>query len=77
MTGCLYAVASALYVPIDPELISDFVIASKIYFQGLHQRFVPRDRYSEIAHEEPAKEFEMRVRIVIRSIHGWSARPAC
>ena len=44
VTGCLYAVRRSLYEPINPELISDFVIASKVYSEGLHQRFLPRNR---------------------------------
>jgi glycosyltransferase involved in cell wall biosynthesis len=70
VTGCLYAVRRALYEPINPDLISDFVIASKVYSKG----YISIPSYGivtrEIAHEDVFKEFEMRVRIVIRSIHG-------
>jgi len=34
-TGCLYAVRRSAYVPIDPALISDFVIAMRMREQGL------------------------------------------
>ncbi len=72
VTGCLYAVRRSLYEPIDPDLISDFIIASKIYSKGcisisISSRGIDTQ---EIAHEDVSREFEMRVRIVIRSIHG-------
>ncbi|MGO8899578.1 MAG: glycosyltransferase family 2 protein [Isosphaeraceae bacterium] len=70
VTGCLYAVRRTLYEPLDPDLISDFVIAGKVYSKG----YISIPSYGvvtrEIAHEDVSKEFEMRVRIVIRSIHG-------
>jgi cellulose synthase/poly-beta-1,6-N-acetylglucosamine synthase-like glycosyltransferase len=70
VTGCLYAVRRALYEPLDPDLISDFVIASKVYAKG----YISIPSYGvitqEITHEDILKEFEMRVRVVIRSIHG-------
>lgn len=70
VTGCLYAVRRALYEPLNPDLISDFVIASKVYSKG----YISIPSYGivtrEIAHEDVSKEFEMRVRVVIRSIHG-------
>ncbi|MFI5459061.1 MAG: glycosyltransferase family 2 protein [Isosphaerales bacterium] len=70
VTGCLYAVRRSLYEPIDPELISDFIIASKIYSKGYISISSRGIDTQEIAHEDASKEFEMRVRIVIRSIHG-------
>jgi cellulose synthase/poly-beta-1,6-N-acetylglucosamine synthase-like glycosyltransferase len=70
VTGCLYAIRRKLYEPINPDLISDFIIASKVYSKGYigisSNGIVTR----EVAHEVVSKEFEMRVRIVIRSIHG-------
>jgi cellulose synthase/poly-beta-1,6-N-acetylglucosamine synthase-like glycosyltransferase len=70
VTGCLYAVRRSIYDPIDPDLISDFIIASKVYAKGYvtvsNERIVTR----ETALENPGKEFDMRVRIVIRSING-------
>ena len=70
VTGCLYAVRRSLYEPIDPDLISDFIIASKIYSKGYISVSSHGIDTQEIAHEDVSKEFEMRVRIVIRSIHG-------
>ena len=59
-----------MYEPINPELISDFIIASKIYSKGYISISSRGIDTQEIAHEDASKEFEMRVRIVIRSIHG-------
>jgi cellulose synthase/poly-beta-1,6-N-acetylglucosamine synthase-like glycosyltransferase len=70
VTGCLYAVRRSLYEPIDPDLISDFIIASKIYSKGYISVSCHGIDTQEIAHEDVSKEFEMRVRIVIRSING-------
>ncbi len=70
VTGCLYAVRRKLYDPIPPDLISDFVIAGRVFSKG-HISVSCRGVVTrEIAHEDASKEFEMRVRIVIRSIHG-------
>jgi cellulose synthase/poly-beta-1,6-N-acetylglucosamine synthase-like glycosyltransferase len=70
VTGCLYAVRRSVYEPIDPDLISDFIIASKVFAKGYvtasNEAIVTR----ETALETPAREFEMRVRIVVRSING-------
>jgi cellulose synthase/poly-beta-1,6-N-acetylglucosamine synthase-like glycosyltransferase len=70
VTGCLYAVRRSLYEPIDPDLISDFIIASKVYSKGYASISAHGIDTQEVAHEAVSKEFEMRVRIVIRSIHG-------
>jgi cellulose synthase/poly-beta-1,6-N-acetylglucosamine synthase-like glycosyltransferase len=70
VTGCLYAVRRSLYEPIDPDLISDFIIASKVYSKGYVSISAHGIDTQEVAHEAVSKEFEMRVRIVIRSIHG-------
>jgi cellulose synthase/poly-beta-1,6-N-acetylglucosamine synthase-like glycosyltransferase len=70
VTGCLYAVRRSLYEPINPELISDFIIASKIFSKGYISISCHGIDTQEIAHEAVSKEFEMRVRIAIRSLHG-------
>jgi cellulose synthase/poly-beta-1,6-N-acetylglucosamine synthase-like glycosyltransferase len=70
VTGCLYAVRRSLYEPIAPDLISDFIIASKVYSKGYISVSSHGIGTQEIAHEDVSKEFDMRVRIAIRSIHG-------
>ncbi|MFO0891136.1 MAG: glycosyltransferase family 2 protein [Isosphaeraceae bacterium] len=70
VTGCLYAVRRELYENIDPDLISDFLIASKVYAKGHVSVTCPGLETEEIAHESVSKEFDMRARIAIRSIHG-------
>jgi cellulose synthase/poly-beta-1,6-N-acetylglucosamine synthase-like glycosyltransferase len=70
VSGCLYAVRAQLYGDIEPDLISDFVIALEIYKQGYvtvpSVAAVSRER----THEDPSREFEMRVRIIVRSINA-------
>jgi glycosyltransferase involved in cell wall biosynthesis len=70
VTGCLYAMRRSLYRPLHPELISDFVIASTVYAQGCISVSSDEVMTREITHEDPRREFEMRVRVVVRSING-------
>ena len=77
VTGCLYAVRRSLYAPIDPDLISDFIIASKIYSRGYISVSSYGIHTEEVAHEDASREFEMRVRVVIRSIHGLVRERRC
>jgi cellulose synthase/poly-beta-1,6-N-acetylglucosamine synthase-like glycosyltransferase len=70
VTGCLYAMRRSLYRPLHPDLISDFVIASMVYAQGCVSVSSNEVMTREITHEDPAREFEMRVRVVVRSING-------
>jgi glycosyltransferase involved in cell wall biosynthesis len=70
VTGCLYAMRRSLYVPLNPDLISDFVVASKVYAQGCISISSYKVLTREIVHEDPGKEFEMRVRVAVRSING-------
>lgn len=70
VSGCLYAVRKSAYRPIDPELISDFVIAMKM--QDLHLRTVlsPNAVCFEQTLESGGHELSMRVRVVIRSLNA-------
>jgi hypothetical protein len=70
VTGCLYAMRHSLYRPPNPELISDFVIAGMVYAQGFVSVSSCKVITRETAHEDPGKEFDMRVRVVVRSING-------
>ena len=51
-------------------MISDFVIASTVYAQGCINVSSDKVLTREITHEDPGREFEMRVRVVVRSING-------
>ena len=70
VSGCLYAVRRKAYRPIDPRLISDFVVSMRMREQGLRTVLAPdavcfEDTLSRSGHELP-----MRVRVAIRSINA-------
>ena len=70
VSGCLYAVRAGAYRPIEPDLISDFAIASDIFQRGFITVYGGGAVSSEKTHEETSQEFEMRVRVIIRTIHA-------
>jgi cellulose synthase/poly-beta-1,6-N-acetylglucosamine synthase-like glycosyltransferase len=70
VSGCLYAVRRALYVPISPGLISDLVIALDIFSSGHVSVYVAAAAAFERTHERADREFAMRSRIVVRSINA-------
>lgn len=70
VSGCLYAVRRALYVPIAPDLISDLVIALDIFSTGHVSIYVPGAVAFEQTHEHADREFAMRSRVVVRSINA-------
>lgn len=70
VSGCLYAVRKSAYRPIDPELISDFVIAMKMEQQGLRTVLAPDAVCFEQTLERGGHELSMRVRVVIRSLNA-------
>jgi glycosyltransferase involved in cell wall biosynthesis len=70
VSGCLYAVRASAYRPIDPDLISDFVIAGDVYQRGFITVYGGGTVSSEKTHEETGKEFEMRVRVIVRTINA-------
>ncbi len=70
VSGCLYAVRRRLYAPIAPDLISDFVIALDVFARGHVTAYVPGAIAWERTHEDAGREFAMRTRVVVRSIHA-------
>jgi cellulose synthase/poly-beta-1,6-N-acetylglucosamine synthase-like glycosyltransferase len=70
VSGCLYAVRASAYRPIEPDLISDFVIAGDVFQRGFVTVYGGGAVSSERTHEETGKEFEMRVRVIIRTINA-------
>ena len=68
VSGCLYAVRRSAYRPIQPELISDFVIAMRIFEQGLRTVLEPQALCYEETLDRSAQELSMRVRVAVRSI---------
>lgn len=70
VSGCLYAVRRSAYRPVDPDLISDFVIAMKMQDQGLRTVLAPGAVCFEKTLETGARELAMRVRVAIRSLNA-------
>ncbi len=70
VSGCLYAVRKDLYSEISPDMISDFVIASEVYSKGFITVYGKGAISKEKTLENAQQEFEMRVRVAIRSINA-------
>lgn len=70
VSGCLYAVRRLLYRPMDPALISDFMIAGDVYEQGAITVGARGAVSRESTNESTEREFDMRVRVAIRSINA-------
>jgi cellulose synthase/poly-beta-1,6-N-acetylglucosamine synthase-like glycosyltransferase len=70
VSGCLYAVRKCAYRAIDPELISDFVIAMRMQEQGLRTVLAPDAVCFEETLDRGSHELAMRVRVAIRSLNA-------
>ncbi len=70
VSGCLYAVRKSAYRPIDPQLISDFVIAMRMREQHLRTILAPEAICFEETLEQGSHELSMRVRVAIRSLNA-------
>ena len=74
VSGCLYAVRKELYRPMDPSMISDFMIAGDVYEQGLITVGARGAVSRESTNEDTGREFDMRVRVAVRSINALVTR---
>jgi cellulose synthase/poly-beta-1,6-N-acetylglucosamine synthase-like glycosyltransferase len=70
VSGCLYAVRRSAYVPIDPALISDFVVAMKMREQGLRTVLAADAMCFEQTLDRGSRELAMRVRVAVRSLNA-------
>ena len=70
VSGCLYAVRRSAYRPIDPALISDFVIAMKMRDQKLRTVLAPHAICFEETLQRGSLELSMRTRVVVRSLNA-------
>jgi len=70
VSGCLYAVRRSAYRPIDPTLISDFVVAMKMREQDLRTVLAPNATCFETTLEHGSLELAMRVRVAVRSLNA-------
>jgi len=67
VSGCLYAVRRAAYVPLYHEACSDFVIATKMIEQGLRTIYEPEAICTEETNQQHDNELRMRVRIIAQT----------
>lgn len=70
VSGCLYAVRREAYRPIDPRLISDFVVSLTMREQSLRTVLAPDALCFEETLSRSAHELSMRVRVAVRSINA-------
>jgi cellulose synthase/poly-beta-1,6-N-acetylglucosamine synthase-like glycosyltransferase len=70
VSGCLYAVRRNAYVPIDPGLISDFVITMRMRDQGLRTVLAVDAICFEETLDSAGHELSMRVRVALRSLNA-------
>jgi cellulose synthase/poly-beta-1,6-N-acetylglucosamine synthase-like glycosyltransferase len=70
VSGCLYAVRRSAYRPIDPSLISDFVIAMSMREQELRTVLAPDATCYEETLGRGGHELAMRVRVALRSLNA-------
>ena len=74
VSGCLYAVRAGIYTPIEPDLTSDFTIALDTFAKGyvtVHARGAVAE---EDTNEDGRREFDMRTRVIVQTIHALARR---
>ncbi|MFC2061044.1 glycosyltransferase family 2 protein [Elusimicrobiota bacterium] len=75
VSGCCYAIRKKLYEPLDPQLISDFVIAQFVYKKGKKTVYEPEAVTYEETCYTTREEFDMRLRVAVRTLNGlWYMR---
>lgn len=67
VSGCLYAVRRAAYVPLYNEACSDFIIATKMVEQGLRAVYEPEAVCEEETNRRADRELRMRVRVIAQT----------
>jgi len=70
VSGCFYAVRRSAYRPIEPGLISDFVIAMRVREQGLRAVLERRALCFEETLDRSGQELAMRVRVALRTVNA-------
>jgi cellulose synthase/poly-beta-1,6-N-acetylglucosamine synthase-like glycosyltransferase len=70
VSGCLYGVRRSAYRPIDPRLISDFVVSMRMREQSLRTVLAPDALCFEETLSHSTHELPMRVRVAVRSINA-------
>jgi cellulose synthase/poly-beta-1,6-N-acetylglucosamine synthase-like glycosyltransferase len=67
VSGCLYAVRRSAYVPLYDEACSDFIIATKMFEQGLRTIYEPEAVCVEETNQQQDNELKMRVRVIAQT----------
>lgn len=67
VSGCFYAVRRSFYRPIDPDLISDFVVALETVARGRRVVYEPDAVCEEETLRDAGDELRMRVRVALRT----------
>src|SRR5689334_13320362 len=77
VAGCVYAMRRALYEPLDPTVISDFVQPGRITAQGHRTVLEPRAlAFEPVESRSFREEIHRRARIITRGLRGaFSMRP--
>jgi len=75
VSGCCYAVRKKIYEPLREDLISDFLIAQKIFVKSYKAVYEPEAVSYEETNSDSKDEFRMRVRVAVRTLNGlWNSR---
>jgi len=73
--GSIYAVRRELFVELEPDIISDFIMPVRIWRGGHRVAYQPAAVAVESAGKRFQDEFHRRVRIISRSMYGlWKER---
>jgi cellulose synthase/poly-beta-1,6-N-acetylglucosamine synthase-like glycosyltransferase len=70
-SGCIYSVRRALYQSLPPDIISDLVEPLAIVAKGYRVVFEPEALAYEDTTVKYGHEFEMRIRVISRGMHGF------
>lgn len=70
VSGCFYAIRKELYEPIAEDLISDFVVSWGIVAKGYRSVYEAQAICFEESNSKDVEEFNMRVRVALRSLTG-------
>lgn len=64
VSGCIYAVRRANYIPMYAEACSDFLIATLVFKQALRTVYESKAVCTEETNRQSRKEMKMRVRVI-------------
>jgi hypothetical protein len=75
-TGCIYSLRKALYTPLDPAVISDFVQPAKALLKG-YRSVVEDDAaaYEVAESKQLGEELQRRARVALRGLRGVGYMP--